>query len=122
MITADYLLGGGVVKRVKLNIQSIRTVAVVEEGDEAALETSNNIDAPVGEIVQKNAQDPINNDIPINENDNINDLLDPVIEIQQQQDTVDKNLMQLPNNNIGLVVNNDEIPAIYARIALPAIN
>jgi Transposase IS4 len=121
MITADYSLGGGVVKRVKLNIRSIRTVAVVEEGAGADLETNNNIDSPDGEIVQ-NAQDPINNDIQMNENDNINDLLDPGINIQQQQDTVDENVMQLPNNNIGLVVNNDEIPAINARITLPAIN
>jgi hypothetical protein len=68
------------------------------------LEINNNIDEPVGEIVH-NAQDPINNDIPMNENDNINDLLVPGIDIQQQQDTEDENVMQLPNNNIGLFTN-----------------
>jgi hypothetical protein len=72
---------------------------VVEAGAGADLETNNNIDAPVGEIVQ-NAQDPIINDNSMKDNDNINYLLDPGINKQQQQDTVNENLMQLPNNNI----------------------
>jgi hypothetical protein len=59
----------------------------------------------------------------MNDKDINNSLLDLGIDIQKQQDTVDKNLMQLPNNKNGFVVNsNDQIPAIHARITLPAIN
>jgi hypothetical protein len=89
-------------------------VAVVEQGAGADLETSCNVNAPDGEIVQ-NTQDTINNDIPMNENGNINDLFDPEIEILQQQETDDENMVELPNNSI-------KIPVFNARITLVAFN
>jgi hypothetical protein len=121
MVTADFSLGGGTVKRATLNVRSIRSVVATEAGADPIEERNNNDDnnnATTAENVQ-NAIVPINSPSPIeivyNENTG---AFDQVIHFTRESIVLGENT----HNSIILHDVNDENSNINQIINPPITN
>jgi Transposase IS4 len=120
MVTADFSLGGGTVKRATLNVRSIRSVVAPEDEADPLIATNNNDstnNATIDENVE-NAIVPINSPSPIeiiyNENTG---AFDQILHFTREAIVLDGNT----HNNINVHKDDNENTIVNPPITNPSI-